>query len=84
MQNITFFPTTFSGGNLIIDKNTLDKLNFKASEKIICFINPENDLVIKRQKELCIFCGKTNCLHTINETSICDRCREDLKEYSGS
>jgi hypothetical protein len=84
MHNITFFPTTFFGGNLIIDKTTLERLNFKPSEKIICYVNTENDLVIKKQKELCIFCGKTSCLHTINETSICEKCRDDLKEYSGS
>lgn len=82
MQNITFFPTTLSNGNIMIDKSTLAKLNFRIDEKVICFVNPENELVIKNQKDLCIFCGKTNCLHTICEASICNICREELREYS--
>jgi len=82
MHNITFFPTTFYGGNLIIDKLTLEKLNFSTQDKIICYLNSENDLVIKRQKDICIFCGKKKCLHTISDASICDRCREELKRYS--
>ena len=82
MQNITFFPTTLSKGNIMIDKSTLEKLNFPTTEKVICFVNSDNELVIKNQKDLCIFCGKTNCLHTIYETSICNNCKEELKEYA--
>ena len=84
MQNITFFPTTLKNGNIIIDKATLEKLNFIASEKVICFVNSENELVIKNQKDLCIFCGKTNCLHTLYEASICNNCREELRDYANN
>ena len=49
MQNITFFPTTLSNGNIIIDRSTLEKLNFTTTDKVICFVNPDNELVIKNQ-----------------------------------
>lgn len=84
MQNIIFYPTTLSSGNLVIDKSTLDKINFKANEKTICYVNRNNELVIRKQKEICIFCGTTDCLHTIYESSICEKCREELREYANS
>ncbi len=84
MQNITFYPTTLTGGNLVIDKSTLDKINFCTKEKAICYLNKSNELVIRKQKEICIFCGRTDYLHTISESSICDKCRDDLREYAAS
>ncbi|GEM_PF-6327112 len=84
MQNITFYPTTMNGGNIIIDRSTLEKLDFNTDDKVICFVNSDNDLVIKKQKSICIFCGKTNCLHTISQASICSSCKEELKAYSKS
>jgi hypothetical protein len=80
---MTFFPTTISNGNMIIDKSTLEKLKLDTEEKYICFSN-NNELVIKKQKDICIFCGKDENLNTVSEASICSKCKEELKTYSKS
>ncbi|MDF2880150.1 MAG: abrB 4 [Clostridiaceae bacterium] len=61
-------------GRIIIPSNYLNFLKINIGNKIISYIDKNGNLVLKKEKQKCIFCDSEISLSKISDIHVCPKC----------
>lgn len=67
-------------GRICIPKYMRDRLNIKNKEDFVEIYQNDDEIVIKRHKKICVFCGNDDSLTEFEGKSICTGCLKKIKD----
>lgn len=66
-------------GRVVIPIEIRNKLGIKVKDKMQFYTN-NNDIILRKHQQECIFCGKQHQLVDFKMQKVCQKCYEEMRE----